>query len=99
MIAATRGAGEFRKLWLGHVQLFTLLQHVPMFVGAHYYLSLVDDGGGSGRVEDDVALFKPIASLSQQAAVVGFMASAAWFAGDYVWPKLRASDEVQFSPL
>jgi hypothetical protein len=99
MIAATRGSGELRKLWLSHVLLFTLLQHTPMFVGAHYYLSLVDDGGGVGRVEDDFALFKPIASVSQQAAVVGFMASAAWFAFDFVWPKLRASDEVQFSPL
>ena len=70
-----------------------------MFVGTHYYLSIIDDGNSENRAEEDSVLFRPIAALSQQAAVVGFMASAAWFIGDFVWPKLRASDEVQFSPL
>jgi hypothetical protein len=40
---------SFRKRWVGHAVMFTLSQHVPMLVGAHYYTILVSDGEGAGR--------------------------------------------------
>ncbi len=98
-VAGAWDGKEFRKHWAGHVAMFSLLQHVPMFFGAMYYVSVVEDGGPTGRMEQDGALFAPIAGLSQQAAAAGCVASAAWFAVDFIWPRLRATNEVQFSPL
>ncbi len=89
----------FKMKWLRHLQLFTLLQHAPMFVGAHFYLVVTSDDGGSGRVSNDELLYKPIAEIARQAAVAGATASVVWCGVDYVWPKLRATDEVVFEAL
>ena len=79
--------------------MFTIFQHVPMFIGTHFYLIVTADGGGSGRSSIDEVLYKPIAEIARQAAVVGLMTSAIWCALDYLWPKLRATEEVAFEPL
>jgi hypothetical protein len=90
---------EVKKQWVGHLHMFTLLQHVPMFVGTHYYMAVVADGNSGSRAASDEVLYKPDAELARQAAVVGMMISACWFASDVVWTKLRGQDDVQFSPL
>jgi hypothetical protein len=93
------GRSAFVKLWLRHAQMFAVFQHVPMFIGTHFYLIVTADGGGSGRSSIDEVLYKPIAEIARQAAVVGLMTSAIWCALDYLWPKLRATEEVAFEPL
>ncbi len=90
---------DFKKQWVLHTQMFTLVQHVPMFIGTHYYLAVVSDGNSGVRAASDQVLYKPHAELAQQAAVVGMMISASWFATDVVLAKLRATNDVQFSPL
>jgi hypothetical protein len=88
-----------KKQWVLHTQMFTLVQHVPMFIGTYYYLAVVADGSSGVRAASDQVLYKAHAELAQQAAVVGMMISACWFATDIVWAKLRATNEVQFLPL
>ncbi len=92
------GWREFAKKWLRHAQVFTIVQHAPMLIGAHFYLIVIGDGGGSRSSIDEV-LYKPIAGVAVQAAVVGLFSSAIWCAIDYVWPKLRTTEEVAFEPL
>jgi hypothetical protein len=87
------------KKWLRHAVQFTLLQHAPMFIGAHFYLIAIVDASEGGTTARDEALYRPIAALARQAAVVGGLISCSWCFADFIWLKLRTSNEVEFSPL
>jgi hypothetical protein len=89
----------FTKRWLNHALVFTVMQHAPMFIGAHFYLDFVADGNSDVRAAIDDVLYKPIADIARQAAVVGVMSSATWCGVDFVWSKLRAKNEALFEPL
>lgn len=97
--STSSGGRVFTKRWLNHAVVFTVIQHVPMFIGAHFYLDVVADGSSDVRAALDDVLYKPIAEIARQAAVVGVMSSATWCGVDFVWPKLRANNEARFEPL
>jgi hypothetical protein len=58
------GDGIWRG-WLQHLQIFTLAQHLPMFVGCYIFAQVVERA-------DDTALHLPSTALAAQASIVGF---------------------------
>jgi hypothetical protein len=57
-------SGDFRHRWLHHFQMFTLAQHLPMFIGSYLFARVVS-------MSDDRSLQLPSSASAAQAAIAG----------------------------
>jgi hypothetical protein len=55
---------DFKQRWLHHFQTYTLAQHLPMFIGSHFFSSVVS-------MADDQSLRLLFTDLAAQAAIAG----------------------------
>lgn len=58
-------ANDFRRRWLQHFQMFTLAQHLPMFIGSYLFARVVS-------MSDDRSLQLTSSNVAAQAAIAGW---------------------------